>query len=179
MLVNQEEVIGFCRQNSSSFYPAVANNLPYYSDFVNKFIQGRAERDLPKAQLEGEIDVSNLEDLVEMGGLLRIKEGMMAEIQYSHPNESLVEVKDDKIISYGGSPFFPINHFEQGGDIIDYHSHPDGNESLSDGDVEHMMKTFTPVKMLRDMYCPVGDLFFVLYLPHKKDSIWYTPRRIE
>jgi hypothetical protein len=134
---------------------------------------------LPRVQLEGHVNVANLEHLVEMGGLLRVKEGMLIEIYYTKPDPSMVCEEGDKIVSYGGLPFFPINPFEQGGDIIDWHSHPNSKGNLSDGDVEHMMKTFAPIKMLQDMGSPVGELYFVLYLPHKRNSVWFVPKKIE
>lgn len=125
------------------------------------------------------MNAANLEHLVEMGGLFRVKEGMLDEIYYAKPEQSTVRVEGNNIVSYGGLPYFPINHFEQGGDIIDWHSHPDGEGNLSDGDAEHMMKTFIPIKMLRDMGSPVGELYFVLYIPHKRNSVWFAPKKAE
>lgn len=179
MLIGTNEVIAFCKSKGCGFYPAVTNSLPYYANFIDRFITEKAERDLPIAQLEGNVDAANLEHLVEMGGLLRVKDGVLTEIYYAKPNLSMVRVESNKIVSYGGLPFFPINHFEKGGDIIGWHSHPDGEGDLSDGDVEHMMKTFTPVKMLREMNLPVGELYFALYLPHRRNSVWFVPKKIE
>ena len=177
--IGTNEVIAFCKSRGCGFYPAVVNSLPYYADRVNAFLTEKAERDLPIVQLEGKVKAANLEHLVEIGGLLRIKGGMLAEIDYAKPEQSMVRVEGNTIVSYGGLPYFPINHFEQGGDIIDWHSHPDGEGNLSDGDVEHMMKTFTPIKMLRDMNSSVGELYFVLYLPHKRNSVWFVTKKIE
>ncbi|MBI2208611.1 hypothetical protein HYU50_03880 [Candidatus Woesearchaeota archaeon] len=179
VLIGTNEVIDFCKSKKCGYYPAATNSLPHYADFVNRFLTEKAERDLPRAQLDGNVNAANLEHLVEIGGLLKIKEGMMTEIYYAKPEQSMVRVEGDKVVSYGGVPFFPINYFEQGGDIIDWHSHPDGEGNLSDGDVEHMIKTFTPVKMLKEMGYPVGELYFVLYLPHKRNSVWFVPKKIE
>ncbi|MDD5700390.1 MAG: hypothetical protein PHH00_04385 [Candidatus Nanoarchaeia archaeon] len=176
MLPTPEEIRKYCKERGYKFCPEITDELPNYAKWIDMFIRERAKRDLPKSQLEGTRN-GNAEDYLEMAGLLKIRGDEVAEISYTHPKDSRVEVRNGKVISYGGTPFFPINYFEQGGDAVDYHSHPDGDTNLSASDVEKFATTAMCMEMLKDMGGK-GKLFFAIHQPNTGKSVWYASQEL-
>ncbi len=148
------DIIEYCRQRRYEFYPTITDARPSYASVLMKHIQERAERDLPRAQIEGNLEEGNLAHLVEMAGLLSIKDGIIEEVIYSKPDVSMLYRENGFIVCRAGatSCMFPMSPFEQkGGDIVDYHSHPDGGGELSDGDVDNMMQRNRITRMLKSI----------------------------
>lgn len=180
MLTSTNEVINFCKSQNYKFYPAITTNLPSYADFVNKFLTERAERDLPIAQMEGNCDMRNLKHHIEIGGVLTMEGKNLNEICYARPEDSIVKVEGNLLISSYGkySPLKELNPLQQGQDIIQWHSHPNSEGNLSMNDVRCMAPISTLVERLRELEPSMGAYSFVLYLPHKRNSVWFEPKKI-
>ncbi len=79
-----EELKRYCHNKELGFYPVELTKLPRFYQHINKFIEGRATRDLPDEQFDGLREYNGFRSLIEVGGIIGYnrREGL-SELSYS------------------------------------------------------------------------------------------------
>ena len=165
-----DEVKEINKKANLGYYPIFIEELPSYAKDLHKYIKTKVVSDLPQSQLELKASQRNLEEWVEIGGILGY-DGQLFEIEYAPPNSSNVSVTGEgRILTStklkGKSLDSP--DFIRSKAIIDWHTHPEIS-MLSTSDLLRIVFITKNI----DYFFNDKPFFTVLYIPEIDHFSWY------